>query len=163
MTLAEERDALYEKAKLNYRIMALPRRRWEALKDEHPPRKDAEGNVLAADADQGVNVSTLFEAAIPESIVATDDDPRTAERLFSDREASAFIEELSGSDWRELCSVVWVLNEVGVGIPKLSMASVVRQRIGADSEQPEPSESPSEGSTGGNRFAGPSTTTQPAT
>ena len=163
LTLAEERDALYEQAKRTYRVMALPRRRWEALKDEHPPRKDDDGNIEGADADQGVNVSTFFEAVIPESIVTVDDDPRSAERMFSDREAEDFIGELSGSDWRELCSIVWVVNEVGVGIPKLSMASVVRQRIDADSEPQEPSESPSEGSKAGSRFAGPNTSTQPAT
>lgn len=165
LALAQEYDDLYEKAQRVCRIMALPRRRWADLKAEHPARKVPKPTEDAPDATEdheddaiGVDMSAFFDAVLPESIVTED-----GEQRYTDGECAKFTAALSAAEWNDLCSVVWVLNERGVGVPKSSMVSRLRQRIGDDSDSPEASESPSPRSTGGSRLAGPSTTTLAAT
>lgn len=164
LQLAEQYDALLAEAERKYRLRALQRRRWDDLKAEHPARTDDDGGeIVEADKPTKVNATTFFESVMAESIIASDGDPREAGPRFSDRECDEFIADLSKGDWQELCSVVWVLNERGVGVPKSSMASLLRRRIEESSEQPEPSESPSPASTGGSRIGGPITTTSTET
>lgn len=161
LTLAEEYDKAFEAAQRTRYVMALPRRRWSDVKAEHPARKvegdDGESTVHEDDS-IGVNTATFFDAVMHDSIVTEDGTPQYPD---ADKCAEA-TDELSSAEWSELCSIVWLLNERGVGVPKSSMASRVRERIGESSDLPETSESPSRASTAGSRVGGPITTTQTA-
>lgn len=163
LTLAQEYDDLYEKAQRVRRIMAVPRRKWSDLKDEHPARtvptptqdEPIDPDPQPDDRDTiGVNTSTFFDAVMPLSIVTEEGQQR-----YTDHECAEFTETLSEGEWNELCSVVWVLNERGVGVPKSSMLSRLQKQIGDSQEPPESSESPSPASRAGSRVGGPITTT----
>lgn len=161
LTLAQEYDDLYEKSQRVRRIMALPRRKWADLKGEHPARTVPEPTEDDPDATEthdddaiGVNTATFFDAVMPLSIVTEEGEPR-----YTQAECAEFTETLSEGEWNELCSVVWVLNERGVGVPKSSMVSRLQKQIGDSQEPPESSESPSPASRAGSRVGGPITTT----
>jgi hypothetical protein len=72
-----------EAATVTLRLRALGRRRWKGLKDEHPPRKDAEGNILPEDLYVGVSRHEFFDALVRKSIVEPELDDETVTVLIA--------------------------------------------------------------------------------
>lgn len=96
------------------RLRALGRRRWRELRDEHPPRKDDEGNVIPADI-LGVNYESFFNALLRESIVEPVLDDETLDLLLDER--------LTDRQWNDLTDVAWNLNEARISVPFSPAAS----------------------------------------
>lgn len=163
MVLAAEYDTAFDAgAEVVLRLMALPRRAWSDLKEEHPPRvKD--GDTHPDDDDFGVNVRTFFDAVMPQTVVEDSNPALEPRPVFTPVSCATFCDNLSHAEWTALTQAVWVLNERGVGVPKSSMVTLLRRQITDESEPPDLSESPSPVSTGGNRLAGPTITTQTET
>lgn len=105
-------------ATVTLRLRALGRRRWRELRDEHPPRKDDEGNVLPADI-LGVNYESFFNALLRESIVEPTLDDETLDLLLDER--------LTDRQWNDLTDVAWNLNEARISVPFSPAASPSRR------------------------------------
>lgn len=100
------------------RLRALGRRRWRELRDEHPPQKDADGNVLPSDI-LGVNFESFFNALLRESIIEPALDAETLDLLLDER--------LTDRQWMDLTDVAWNLNEARISVPFSPAASPTRK------------------------------------
>ncbi|HEX5995671.1 MAG TPA: hypothetical protein VFY84_11065 [Jiangellales bacterium] len=141
-----------EAATVPFHLRALGRR-WNALADEHPPRKGTDGKVHPDDT-AGVNNETFFPALIRASTVSPKLRDETWEALL-DPDG----ELLSEAQYRRLRQACWDLNVRMPDVP-FSVAGLLTTRTsGSESGSPEPSASPSSGSTGGSRKRSPSTST----
>jgi hypothetical protein len=110
----ELRERMQEST-VEFRIRAVSRRRWTELVAAHPPRKDADGNVVRRDMLVQVNYEAFFDALIPESLVAPELDAETL-RLLLD-------EQLTFAQYEELTTLAWNLNLSNVSIPFSPAAS----------------------------------------
>jgi hypothetical protein len=114
--LAEEIEAVRQQmlaASREFKLRALPRRRWTALVAEHAPR---EGNEV--DAARGVNISTFLAAIIRE---CTYDPALTAaqwDRLLDD--------VFNDAQFDELANAAWTVNRRTVDVPFSRAASRIR-------------------------------------
>jgi hypothetical protein len=120
---AKQIEALREKmaeSTITVRLRALPRKKWRALLDEHPPRKGDDG-----DESMGVNVDTFLEAVLPMSVV----DPE----LDAD-DWDSLSEAITSAEWDKLTTTVWLLNRTGVDIPKSQLASLTIRKSAGDSK-----------------------------
>lgn len=102
------------------RLRALGRRKFAALKDEHPPRRDDDKNVIPDDLFLGVNNATIWEPLVHKSIVEPELDAETIQDLID--------EKLTEGQWRELTTICWNLNEKTISVPFSSAASPNRKR-----------------------------------
>lgn len=110
--IAERIEALREEMRastVNFLLRALPRRRWNALLAEHPPREGDDG-----DKAMGVNSETLFEALIAESVVSPELTPE---------EWTLLLDSLSSAQYDSLATAAWALNRRGVDVPFSPAAS----------------------------------------
>jgi hypothetical protein len=101
------------------RLRALGRLRWKALKDEHPPRRDAEGKHDLGDLRLGVNRDTFFDPFIRETIVDPVLDEETLTLLIEQR--------LTDGQWDDLTTTAWNMNEAKISVPLSSAASPNRR------------------------------------
>lgn len=90
-------------------IKALPRPKFRAMKDEHPPRKDAEGNLVPDDRRLAVNVDTFFDVLIRAELVSPVLDEDTLTVLLEER--------LTDGQWDALTTAAWNLNLEKVDVP----------------------------------------------
>ena len=116
--LREQMDA----ATVVLRLRALGRRRWRELREEHPPRKDDDGNVIPQDV-LGVNYDAFFDALVRESLVEPQLDDDTLTLLIEER--------LTDRQWNDLTDVAWALNEARINIPFSFAASQSRKTSGS--------------------------------
>jgi hypothetical protein len=98
-----------------FRLRALPKPKWRALVAEHQPRRDDDGEVLAADRFLGVNADTFFEAITKACVVdpEMDDDDW---RVLLD-------EKLTDAQFDTLSEAAWGLNRRDVDVPFSRAAS----------------------------------------
>lgn len=123
---------------VDFRLRALPRRRWTALVAAHPPR---EGNER--DGMLGLNEETFFEAMVREC---------TVEPILDDDDWQTLLDDaLSDAQWGMLVNASWAVNARDVDVPFSRAASRILQTSGPASSAPSGSVSPSNASTGGNR------------
>lgn len=129
-------DAFVEEAKSRarvVRVVALPRRRWRALKDAHPVRmvkstsRDDDGNDVETevpheiDQVRGFNAETMADALVPECVAG-----------FSSRAAAdEFLDDLSEPDFDTLYAAALKVNIGGFAPPKAEFSSRVDRIIGA--------------------------------
>lgn len=111
-----------EAATVVLRLRALGRLRWKALKDEHPPRKDAEDKPDLADLRLGVNRDTFFDPFVRETIVDPVLDEETLTLLIENR--------LTDGQWDDLTTTAWNMNEAKISVPLFSAASPSRRSTG---------------------------------
>jgi hypothetical protein len=97
-----------------FRLRALPRKKFRELIAAHPPRKDDDGNVIQRDY-LGVNYETFFDALIRKSIVEPELDADTLTLLLDER--------LTDRQYEDFTDVVWNLNRASVNVPFLQAAS----------------------------------------
>jgi hypothetical protein len=89
---------------------ALPRPRYRALVDAHPPVKDEDGEITDGRSKRiGVDYDTFFVALVRPSLVAPELDDETLTYMMD--------EVLTASGWRDLSTVLWNLNESTVDVP----------------------------------------------
>lgn len=89
---------------------SLPRPRYRALINAHPPVKDEDGEVADGRSKRmGVDYDTFFAELLRLSLTAPDLDAETLTVLID--------EVLSAGQWRGICTVLWNLNEGEVDIP----------------------------------------------
>jgi hypothetical protein len=94
---------------VEFRLRAMPRPKFKALKRDHPPRKGEDGAPVPRDAMLGVNEDTFFEPLLRASLV----DPvldETTFRLLVD-------EKLSDGQFEQLTDVAWALNVRRIDLP----------------------------------------------
>lgn len=95
---------------------ALPRPRFRALRDKHPPRKDAEGTPThPRDQVIGAAYEPFFDELIRVSIVTPQLAAGDLDLLLD--------EKLSDAQWEQLTTAVWNLNRVTVDVPFSPAAS----------------------------------------
>lgn len=97
-------------ASVEFRLRALPRRRWNQLLLDHPPRVDSD-----TDKAVGINEATFYDALIAESIVDPSLSPGELTRLLDD--------VLTSAQYDEISRAAWTLNRKGVDVPFSRAAS----------------------------------------
>lgn len=135
-----------------FRLRALPRKAYQALVAAHPPRRDADGEVLADDRHAQVNVETFYEPLIRACLVDPVLDDAQWERLAE--------EVLSDRQFEQLALAAYATCRGDIDIPFSFGASQTLKTSGGDSNAPSDSESLSSASTAGNP---PPSTTTPTT
>lgn len=107
--LAELLEAM-EASILEVTFTALSRSRFRALKDKHPPRKDAEDKPThPRDSVIGAAYEPFFDELLRVSIVSPVIEPELLDELLD--------EKLSDAQWEQLTTAVWNLNRTTVDVP----------------------------------------------
>lgn len=97
-------------------LQALPRPKFRAIVDRHPPRKDDDGKLINSGLDYiGVSFDAFFSDAIPASLVSPVLDEETLTILLEER--------LSDQQYIDLAMTVWGLNKTSVDVPFLPAVS----------------------------------------
>jgi hypothetical protein len=148
---AEDLREQIKAATVQFHLRALDRRAWAKLVEEHPPRL-VNGQVHADDH-MGVNHDTFFPALIRASTVEPQLRDETWEALLDDQGP------LTDAQYLTLSRSCWNLNKRDVNVPFSYAALLPTAASALDSVQPEPSASPSNGSTAGSRGGSKSTAT----
>lgn len=115
-----------EEASAEFRFRALPKERWRALCDNHPPRKHDEMDRLV-----GYHRIEVLDAAVRKCLI----DP-----VFDDASWATFLDTISEGEFSELRRLVNSINTGAVDNPKSVLASRILNQRGATSEQPAASE-----------------------
>lgn len=123
---------------VDFRLRALPRRRWTALVAAHPPRAGNERDGML-----GLNEETFFEAMVRECVVTPTLDDEDWTTLLDDA--------LSDAQWGMLVNAAWAVNARDVDVPFSRAASRILQTSGPASSAPNGSASLSSASTAGSR------------
>lgn len=121
--LVEQIEALQEQMREHtypFRLRALPRPEWNALRALHPPRIGEDGETLLEDRMSGVNRDAFFEPAIRASII----DPE-----ISDADWGTLNATITDAQFQDLVSAVWSLNQGKVDVPFSRAASRARASI----------------------------------
>ncbi|MEU5946315.1 hypothetical protein ABZ793_12225 [Micromonospora sp. NPDC047465] len=134
--LVERMEALrgqVEESTVEFRLRALPRKRWNELADAHPPRQK-DGKVHPDDVALGVNIETFLPALVRAS---------TVEPKLKDKTWAALLDaegELLGEQqWRRLWKSCWNLNVADVNVPFSVAGLLTSPGSGSESGSPEPS------------------------
>lgn len=91
-------------------FQALARSRYRALVDQHPPRKNDQGEILDGRSRAlGIDYDPFFMALLPLSLVSPDLDEDTLTHLMD--------EVLTDRQWKDVTTVVWNLNNASVDVP----------------------------------------------
>jgi hypothetical protein len=135
--LEERIAALLEQIQANTVTLvfkALPRPQFGAMRDEHPPRRNADGVIdIPADARLGVNADDFFEPLIRASLVSPELDDETMTLLVEER--------LTDGQWDDLSTRVWNLNEATVSVPFAPAVSTTNPSSSPRSRRPKGSAS----------------------
>lgn len=125
VALAEQIRALegrMREATYPFKVRALKRADYRALKDQCPPRRDETGEVDARDERRGFNIDRLYDLLIPASII----DPALPEPQL--REA---LDDLTTGQYIELGNAAFAVNEgVLEGVPFSRAASAILRSSG---------------------------------
>ena len=140
----EDLRSQIEAATVEFRLRALPRRKWRELVEAHPPRK-VNGKVHPDDA-AGVNNETFFPALIRACTVEPTLREETWQALLDPDS-----ELLTEQQYLRLARTAWDLNKQEPDLPFWSAAWLTSQSSGSESGSPASSASASSGSTGGRR------------
>lgn len=116
-----EIEAEIEETQAKFTLRAMSKDRWQALCDEHPPRK---GNEF--DQFSGYNRDAVVDAAVRECLV----DP-----VFDDASWVQFQDVCNPSEWAELRSMVQSVNRKVVEPPKSALASQILAKRGTGSRR----------------------------
>lgn len=109
-------EELMAESTVEFRLRALPRRKWAALVVKHPARTDDAGRVLDSDR-LGVNVDAFMEAALHQCIV---------EPVLTEEEWAGFVDEgMTDAQYEQLTDAVWALNRREVDVPFSLAASTI--------------------------------------
>lgn len=132
-TKASEYDAAVAEAAergLTVVVVALPRKQYRGLINEHPPREDNE-----QDRSWGFNYETLADPLVPASVPLVD--PETeAVQFASEGDRQSFLDELSDGDFSRLYSAAIKVNQGGGINPKVSLSSRLGPTSSESSERP---------------------------
>lgn len=123
-----------------WRLQAMPKYKFRALVDAHPPRRGEDDEPIDVDRSLGLNRDTFFPALIRASVVdptgLDDEDWRwllgdtdsERERLVAEDQADQ-IEDgvLNDRQAGDLEDIAWFLNRDGVNVPFSHAASLVSQ------------------------------------
>jgi hypothetical protein len=115
--LAEQLEALRQEmtdASVEFRLRALPRRRWSELMLKHPPLDGNDG-----DRAMGINEQSFFEAMVGECLV----DPQ----LTADELSHLLDEVLTSAQYDQISMAAWRLNRRDVDVPFSRAASRILQ------------------------------------
>lgn len=126
VAIAEQIEALREQmreATETFVVQALPRPRYRALKAEHPPRQDDEGEVIAEDRFMDANLDTLMEPLFRACLVEPEMDDETWAET---------VEWLSDRQYDDLMNAAIFVNKGGVSIPFSRAASAILQSSGSE-------------------------------
>ncbi len=127
----------------NFRLRALPKRKWRALVDAHPPRRGEDNEILDEDG-LGVDSSTFFVDMIMACLVdpVLDDDDRIALFGHSPAEEAALKAEgredeihdgfLTDKQFDDLWEKAWALNRREISIPFSLAASRMKRDSAAE-------------------------------
>ena len=96
-------------------LRALTRKKWQALCDQHPPRRDDDGNVPIEDRAAGVNTVTFWDPAIRACWVSPVLDKARMTKLLD--------EVLTNRQYDLLATLVHTVNNADVDIPFSPAAS----------------------------------------
>ena len=134
--IVERMEALraeIEASTVEFRLRALPRKRWAELADAHPPRKK-DGKVHPDDVAMGVNRDTFLPALVRASTV----EPKLRDETWAAL-LDADGELLGEQQWRQLWRACWNLNMAEVDVPFSVAGLLTTPPSGSDSGSPEPS------------------------
>jgi hypothetical protein len=123
--VAEQIEALQAKMQgstITLVLRALPRARFRALIDEHPPRKDEEGGVLPADL-AGINSATFYDALARECLASPE---------LTDAQWRRLLSKLSDRQWQKLADTAWEVNRSEVDVPFSFAASRLTRGSGTE-------------------------------
>lgn len=120
----EELEAEIEGASVTFRFRGMPKDRWQALCDNHPPRKGNEFDGFA-----GYNRDAVVDEAVRRCLI----DP-----VFDDEAWEKFIEVCNPSEWAELRRAANEANGRVSGSPKSVLASQVLAKRASTSASPDP-------------------------
>lgn len=112
-------------------LQALPRRKYRALVDAHPPRAGADGKILPRDERVNVDYDGFFNALARECILGADDGDGGVEELPEDVVDLLIEDQLSDGQWDELTTKCNLLNRVTVDVPFSPAGSPSRRRSSA--------------------------------
>lgn len=111
--LQEQLAGLLERiaaATVELTFAALPRPKYRALVDAHPPIKGDDGEITDVRSRRlGVDYDSFFTALVRPSLTAPELDDDTVDHMIA--------EVLTASGWRTLATVLWNLNEDSVDVP----------------------------------------------
>jgi hypothetical protein len=139
-----------EQSSVTFRLRALPRRRYQALTEAHPPRRDPDGKIIPDDAEQSVNTSTFWFALARACVV---------EPTMDDGQYSRLVDEvLSNGQFEALAVGALAVCRGAVDVPFSLAASEILRTSGGGSSAPNGSASASAASTAGS-LASPSSAT----
>ena len=145
-TRMDDLKAQIEAATVQFKLRALPPKKWRDLVDEHPPRQLPDGSIHQDDKGPQVNNETFFPALIRASTVEPALRDETWAALLDPEQAL-----INTQQFIRLGRACWDLNKSEPDVP-FSFADWLRTRDSASgSPSPEPSASPSAGSTDGSR------------
>jgi hypothetical protein len=120
-----------EAATVTLVLQALPRPKYRAMIDAHPPRKDADGKTLPRDERYGVDYDAFYNELARCSILGARVDEETVEDLDADTVDLLVDEKLSDGQWEELTSRCHRLNRTTVDVPFSPAGSPSRRRSSA--------------------------------
>lgn len=148
-------EARMRASTLRFRMRALPRKQWQEIGAEHPPRED-----VAEDRGFGVNVSTFFDAVAKASIFAvlrTESDEVVD--FDADAEWDGLADEMTNGQYQEFADEFLRLNRGVTAAPFSRTASLVTRDSDASSSSPKTSASVSSDSMAGPPSPDTNTTT----
>lgn len=141
-------------ATVEFRLRALPRKKWRALADQHPPRKVG-NDIHPDDARPGVNNERFFPALIRAS---------TVEPTLRDETWTALLdpdgELLNEQQYLRLSRTCWDLNKQEPDVPFSLAGLLTTPTSGSESGSPAASVSASNGSKAGKPKRSSSTSTK---
>lgn len=108
-TLADLREQMTGST-LTVTLRALPSPRYQAVKDEHPPRTTDDG-IDMRDVRAGFNIDTFFVALARACVIAPALDDEDWEALVGDDG------KLTDAQVGKLCDTAWTLNRKDVDLP----------------------------------------------
>lgn len=136
--IAERIEALREQMRehtIDFRLRALHRHAWKALRDKHPARRKEDGSADERDMFVGVNLDAILDELIRVCLVAPELDEEDWRTLLGDTDeerarldaAGEPVEEgtLTDRQWNQLADAAWTLNRGEVSVPFSRAASKI--------------------------------------
>jgi hypothetical protein len=126
-----------------FRLRPLSPRKYRALREQHPPRRDDKGEPFPADVNVGFNMDTFPHALIPLCAVTPQLTDEKWRQLLGDSDTSAAALEAEGkedeildglvtySQYMDLVNACYILNEGDVSVP-FSPAALLTSRDSDD-------------------------------
>lgn len=114
-TLAAEYEAMKAEAladAITIHLTAIGRRKWRALKEKYPPRKEPDADKATAESDRvaGVNLDAVEDDLVYESVKAWQDESGETVPYASSRPAfDEWADNLSEGEWAVLTTKAWYL------------------------------------------------------